>query len=234
MPVEKDERIVNIWGIQSYSLNRQLILAFETNRGRLLIFGEYDERKELLLSEWDLMSSPRGEPGFFCFDSTPAHRIHEIAFDDPPPNENAPPAPPEAYLPHSDQPWLLENAHWSSASVENVVKIVPCRQTMEGNMMITGLLLCYSDGNKASLGHIRLDRLDPALQVDESKKLHLGFKKAKCRGFYVAKVELSTNELDSDMDGWFGVSWSGTLEWCFSYRSCQVWQDGCGSMVGQH
>lgn len=85
--------------------------------------------------------------------------------------------------------------------------------------MITGLLLHYSDGNKASLGHMRLDRLDPSISVDCSRNLHLGFKKTKGGHSYIAKMELCTRELDDDMDEWFEVSWSGALEWCFSYEA---------------
>lgn len=90
--------------------------------------------------------------------------------------------------------------------------------------MITGLLLYYSDGNKASLGHMRLDHLDPAIVVDYSRNFHLGFKKTKDGLSYIAKIELSTCELDADMDEWFEVSWGGTLEWCFSFQECHVWK----------
>lgn len=227
MPIKKDERIDRIWVQRNRISIDQKGLAFEMNSGRLLFFGCHktwalDEHKY----QWTPLFSPayeRSVPLFF-FDSLIPFCIRELGFDAPCPSFPSTPVLTSAPLSHPADPELLNNPHWSCASVEDVVEVVPCRQIAKGETMITGLLLHYSDGNKASLGHMRLDRLDPAIAVDCSRNLHLGFKKTKDGHSYIAKIELSTCELDTDMDEWFEVSWSGNLEWCFSSHECYVWK----------
>lgn len=236
MPIKKDERIDHIWVRRHRSSNDQKALAFEMNSGRLLFFGRQktwtiDERKY----QWTLLFSPSDERGLplFLFDSLIPFCIRELCFDIPCPGYAYTPALTSAYLSYLADPEFLNYPHWSRASVEDVVEVVPCRQTVKGETMITGLLLRYSDGNKASLGHMRLDRLDPIIPVDGSRNLHLGFKKTKDGHSSIAKVELCTLGLDDDMEEWFEASWSGSLEWCFSFRECRVWKsDGEGIGAG--
>ncbi|RSM16187.1 hypothetical protein CDV31_004650 [Fusarium ambrosium] len=211
MPIKKDERINHIWVRRHRSSNDEKALAFEMNSGRLLFFGRHktwtlDERKY----QWTLLSSPREIPGLglslFFFDSLVPFCIRELGFDIPCPSSPRTPVLTSSLLSRPADPEFLDNPHWSCASVEDVVEVVPCRQTVKGETMITGLLLHYSDGNEASLGHMRLDRLDPAIAVDHSQKLYLGFNKTKDGHSYIAKVELLTCELDDGMDEWFEVS----------------------------
>ncbi|KAL2686774.1 hypothetical protein Neosp_004316 [[Neocosmospora] mangrovei] len=227
MPIKKDERIDRIWVRRNRISNDQKALAFEMNSGRLLFFGHHktwalDEHKY----QWTLLLSLVNERvlTLLFFDTLMPFCIRELGFDTPSLSLPSTPVLTSAPLSHPADPEFLNNPHWSCALVEDVVEVVPCRQTVKGETMITGLLLYYSDGNKASLGHMRLDRLDPAIVVDCSRNLHLGFKKTKDGLSYIAKIELSGCELDTDMDEWFEVSWSGTLEWCCSFQECHVWK----------
>ncbi|EXM12462.1 hypothetical protein FOTG_19036 [Fusarium oxysporum f. sp. vasinfectum 25433] len=47
---------------------------------------------------------------------------------------------------------------------------------------------------------------------------------------YIARMEMSATHEDKSVALWFEVSWNGIIEWWFSYRQCQIWQDGRRSL----
>ncbi|RSL68637.1 hypothetical protein CEP54_002627 [Fusarium duplospermum] len=150
MPIKKDERIDHIWVRRHRSSNDKKALAFEMNSGRLLFFGGHktwtlDEHKY----QWTPLFSPCEDLGLglslFFFDSLVPFCIRELGFDRPCPSSPRTPVLTSPPLSLPADPEFLDNPHWSCASVEDVVEVVPCRQTVKGETMITGLLLHYPD-----------------------------------------------------------------------------------------
>lgn len=252
-PLNENESIVYIWmrarttnlrrlqadtitGLRILSkvdlAKRELALAFQTNQGRMLLFGgQWSDH--LPRHEWTLLDAPDGKPGHFFFDTHPTC-TRALSFDTEAPT-TAPvfnlPGLPEASSPHpSFQSY--DGFFWSSASVEDVTGVRPCR--LEGK--IVGLLFSYLDGSSAAIGQVRLDHLAPLKRVDGGK-LCLGFTRTTENCPCIARVEMLAEKPDGlvrdqqdSVDMWFEVSWSGTIEWWHSHRQCQVWQDGRQSL----
>lgn len=212
---------------------RELALVFQTSQGRMLLFGgQWNDH--LPHHEWTLLDAPDGKPGHFFFDTHPTC-TRALSFDTEAPTTTAPvfnlPGVPEASSPHPSFQ-SSDGFFWSSASVEDVTGVRPCR--LEGK--IVGLLFSYLDGSSAAIGQVRLDHLAPLKRVDGGK-LYLGFTRTSENCPYIARVEMLTEKPDGlvkdQQDGvemWFEVSWSGTIEWWHSYRQCQIWQDGRQSL----
>lgn len=227
MPLEKNERIVRIWMRARNCLNREVALVFETDKGHTKLFGA-QTTPNLLACRWILLDAPQGQPGHLFFDDNP-DGIRWISLDSQPPIGTSLLHLPVASCPH---PCLPNNDGfiWSSASVQDVVNMRVCRRNTRDRTEVMGLLFYYSDGKQASVGQVRLDKLDELQTIDHSQSLYLGFERSKRWAPYIAKVRTSVSQLDNTVNMWFEVSWSGTLEWWLSWRQCQVYQDGRKSL----
>lgn len=97
-------------------------------------------------------------PGRIYFD-TSILGIHELAFETPVPSpvDEQPLLPrPESACPshYSDD----ENYFYTSATLDGVVGMTPCRANIvDFGPAVVGLLLNYEDGQQASVGQVRLD-----------------------------------------------------------------------------
>lgn len=227
MPLEKNERIVRIWMRARNCLNKQVALAFETDKGHTKLFGA-QPTPSLLDCKWILLGTPHGEPGHFFFDDHP-DGIRYLLLDSQPLVRNLSLQLPVAASPH---PRFVNHDGfiWSCASVQEVVNIRVCRCSTSKRMEVVGLFFYYSDGREASVGQIRLDCLEEPQTIDRTQSLYLGFRRSGEQGPYISKIKMSTPEPDDMVDMWFEVLWSGTLEWWLSYRQCQVYQDGRRSL----
>ncbi|EKJ73077.1 hypothetical protein FPSE_06690 [Fusarium pseudograminearum CS3096] len=227
MPLEKNERIVRIWMRARNCLNREVALVFETDKGHTKLFGA-QTTPNLLACRWILLDAPQGQPGHLFFDDNP-DGIRWISLDSQPPIGTSLLHLPVASCPH---PCLPNNDGfiWSSASVQDVVNMRVCRRNTRDRTEVMGLLFYYSDGKQASVGQVRLDKLDELQTIDHSQSLYLGFERSKRWAPYISKVRTSVSQLDNTVNMWFEVSWSGTLEWWLSWRQCQVYQDGRKSL----
>ncbi|EEU42347.1 uncharacterized protein NECHADRAFT_79826 [Fusarium vanettenii 77-13-4] len=229
-PLDKNERIVRIWKRASkrgseWQLpdltlmvdtlkalgnpdfgKRELALAFETNQGRTLLFGATSDR-DFPWCKWSLLDAPNGEPGHFFFDTHPTC-TRALCFESQEPAQALTFAPPQPSSPH---PGIdsLDSFFWSSASVEDVREVRPCRQKNE----ISGLLFLYSDGRSATLGQVRLDHLDTPLIPKDAQKLYLGFTTTAQECPYVARVEILAENPDECAENTDDGVLSGLSRW---------------------
>ena len=157
-----------------------------------------------------------------------AFGIRELAFETPQPVHitQSPSLPkPESPYPESTS---LEEYFYTSAILDNVTELTPCRFETGSGSFISGLLLRYSNGCRACVGQIRLDRLQHSLAVGTSQKMCLGFSQISdgCpRLVSVGFSGLSRIDLNN-----LEIPLCGKLEWWFSHRQCKVYHDGRASL----
>ncbi|KAI0172798.1 hypothetical protein GGR52DRAFT_546135 [Hypoxylon sp. FL1284] len=122
----------------------------------------------------------------------------------------------------------LEICFYSAAPMSNVVEVTPCCLETVGTSAIIGLLLLYDNGNRSSVGEVRLDLLRDPVQVDRSEKMILEFSSQK--GYpYVSNIRSS--HVNSGPFSGLDVSWTGHLEWWFSSRQCKIRHKGRESLI---
>jgi len=211
-------------------INQHLALAFTTNLGRTQLLGA-QTTPVLSAYPWALLDMPQGQSSHFFFDSHPAGII-SLGFDSKVPDHTgaSPLVLPRPLSPHPN-PASFEGFLWSQASLEDVVEITACRGAAATSSAITGLSFRYANGLSACVGQVRMDCLDRPLLVTSSKRLYLRFEKTEESYPYVSEVLQSTENPQSITGTWFEVSWADTLEWWYSYRQCQVWQNGRWSLT---
>ncbi|KAL3590745.1 hypothetical protein FPOAC2_12947 [Fusarium poae] len=227
VPLERDEKITSIWIRHPNPLKKVLALAFGTDKGHLHMFGA-QTTPALSRCKWELLDISNGEPNHFFFDSHPS-TMSGLIFDSKAPRQNRIFDAPQPVSPHPDLR-SCEDFHWSQARVENIVAVTPCRRVKEGSTKFIGLLLHYSDGKRESVGQVRIDSLSPPLAIGSSSRLYLGFNTNDEKRPYIARIEISDAHPDQTVDLWFEVCWNGIIEWWYSYRQCQIWQDGRRSL----
>jgi len=111
---------------------------------------------------------------------------------------------------------------YTAAPLDRVVAVTPCQQT---ESLITGLLLHYSNGDRACVGMFRLDRAGVKMHVSNSQMLCLGFARTSRKQPYVVMVTLEPTT-DASTYQWLCLPWKGELEWWFSQWQCMVNCDG--------
>ena len=187
----------------------------------------------------------------------PGHRIYyekadvgvlELAFESQRPDEDIPPQmrTPDFTPPG---PWIYGNVFFSSAVLDGVIEVFPCRTSVRGGEAIVGLLLIDSEGNRSCVGQIRLDCLESPIR--KPKGLRFNFEGGSY-GYYIRKVESFAdlerrNERESsgsvgeegeeEMNGTkgsvsFDCEMKGRLEWWFTAKDCQIHHNGRASPAG--
>ncbi|RSL81048.1 hypothetical protein BHE90_016423 [Fusarium euwallaceae] len=229
IPFQTDEFISSVWIRRRQRFDRELALAFETTKKRTILLGSW-AMPSLTDDTWTLLATPVGAPGQFFFEKCP-HDIRALISQSPKPSQQ--PRRPHFPTPLSTPPITrnLEGFFWSSARAGGIANVVPCYGQNDEQSQVLGLLISYLDGMKACVGQVRLDHLGPPFTPDPSQSLYLGFKLTEPGCPYVAEIRPSAVPLDSTLISWFEVEWSGTLEWWFSFRQCQVWQNGRKSLA---
>lgn len=126
--------------------------------------------------------------------------------------------------------YLHAHHHWRrrTAPMQGVISVRQCRVIKYGLAMVIGLEFQYTDGSVVTVGQVRRDRLGCAWAVSASDQLWLEFRLTEHKFPYVAGLRLSKPALETE--AWFGVAWTGPLEWWFSTRQCQVWEGGRASL----
>ena len=98
-------------------------------------------------------------PSCIYFNYHPKTGIGMLAVESTDPS---PPAFRDSFL-HDDGSYFH-----TTASLENVIGIIPCRRGPQTFSPIDGLLLQYSDGRRACVGRVRLDFQDPRIVAGTS------------------------------------------------------------------
>lgn len=229
MPLEQNERIVNIWMRHRYRLDRDPALAFETDKGQVKLFGA-QPTPSLSVCRWGLLDAPGGSPGHFFFDDHP-YGIRRIYSDFPRLKETRKLSLPVASSPYPASP-NSDSFIWTRAPVENVVAVRPCRRQIKGETWIIGLMFYYADGKHAPVGEVRLDHLDGPITIHGRQPLYLGFTSAERKGPFISRIETTDEQSDSNVRMWFEIAFGSTpLEWWLSARQCQVYQSGRRSLA---
>lgn len=124
-------------------------------------------------------------------------------------------------LPRYPERITMEDYFYTTATLDDVVEITPCRREFNHHSAITGLLIRYSNGNRACVGQFRLDCIGPVLEVGGSQKLHLGFARSHLNAPYLAEAALFPPSRREPYE-WLDVPWEGRLEWWFSFWQTKI------------
>ncbi|KAL2016084.1 hypothetical protein VTK56DRAFT_4291 [Thermocarpiscus australiensis] len=224
-PIAGNERVAEIWvrRWETYMYIYHAAFILRTDQDRTLVLGPDPVDPGFGHDAYTLVYRAGEKPGRIHFDISP-EGIHELALEAPLPPQPAagqPPLPqPESPCPrHCEED---ENYFYSAAVLDGVAAVTPCRAAERG--IIVGLLLHYHDGRQASLGQVRLDRLQqPALRVvDPPGRMWLRFALAPDGCPNVDAITFDPQRAGPEH---FPVAWRGTLEWWFSHRQCRLWHD---------
>lgn len=121
--------------------------------------------------------------------------------------------------PIADPPLLpADELLYSEAALSNVEKII----LGKNEACITGVVLYYSNGRRASLGWFSSDSLAAAEKVD-SCCLWLRVEKKSVKFPQIMSISCRRPAMESK---YFHIKWSGALAWWFSFRQCQLFYDG--------
>jgi hypothetical protein len=165
-----------------------------------------------------------GESGFLesrtAADSIPRHRAQQLELPQP-----------QSLLPSDYFDWGSQYFYTFGSldrldSLDSVVEVTPCLSEVKGfEPVIVGLIFRYKDGRRASIGQIRLDRFQPALEVDiASMGMCLRFVRSAQGFINVIGVDVQTCPPSDEQvyDARLEVPWQGKLEWWFSHRESWV------------
>lgn len=122
--------------------------------------------------------------------------------------------------PENGNDWFF----YSNGCMENVHQVSVCR-TFD---RITGMILLYASGTRASIGRVAVDRLDAPQLVDSTGMWILGEHSRNpahySKPVHITKVLFALPE--ADVDEYLHVRWAGQLEWWSSVRQCEVHYEG--------
>ncbi|KAJ4328448.1 hypothetical protein N0V84_001132 [Fusarium piperis] len=243
MPMDKGELVTKIWEskVEIHDVGRPesrriKSIVMETSQGRMWNIGLHSRRHS---GVWTLLDKPSASPSRIYIEDA-LTEPPQLAFESPDPNEGHTAYPPPVPYRSSSQHQLLnggsDDEHWSpwdidldeeylysSAALCGVTKLAFCRGDADGTPnCVLGILLHYGDGVKRAVGSVRLDLLDPAIEIAGSRGLSFRMNKWK----NMVEATLSTvDEVGESVDGvdkWIKVPWYGTLVWWFSSYRCEI------------
>ncbi|KXX73655.1 putative tRNA sulfurtransferase [Madurella mycetomatis] len=135
--------------------------------------------------------------------------------------ENAEPTVQRPYplslIPQS-RPTTLARSFFSSCKLEDVAEVTLCRSRRRSPGGVIGLLVRYANGDRACVGSFRFDWASEPYLVGKASRLYLGCSREPQ---WVKDVRLEPPADDGGLS-WMAVPWSGTLEWWFSAKRCEV------------
>ncbi|KAK1624561.1 hypothetical protein BDP81DRAFT_110713 [Colletotrichum phormii] len=215
-PLEQGEKVSEIWKYSQFK--RGCVLIFKTTHNRVAYFGPQPKLQPFPVP--NLIDLPRQDGGSRLFFEHSPLGVRMLAFETPIPT-------PASYslalpTPSSQHPksTFFEPYFYSTASLDGVVRIVPCQRYVRSMLRITGLLLQFSEGRQCCLGQVRLDSLGSPFQASSHQAVWLIFSKDDNRPF-VSALELSEPE-DKKGPCCLEIQVRGQLDWWFSSRQCQV------------
>ncbi|QGI76720.1 unnamed protein product [Fusarium fujikuroi] len=209
-PVEKHERIVEVWRLRRRP----------TFWRDILLPNAIFERVALLTAQPSrLWFSSQGD-GVDC-----------LAFDCEDKRHDKTEAPPFF---HDPSTWSsrvsVQQVFNKSVRLGGVTGLVPCRTWIPGSTGIVGLIFTYSDGSRESVGQVRLDHLLPPIEVDPAGEMWIGARLLQPSGAVVESMRVipSTGQTfhggNPSQEGltWLRILWRGRLDWNFLYSKCFI------------
>ncbi|EWY89299.1 hypothetical protein FOYG_10190 [Fusarium oxysporum NRRL 32931] len=192
--------------------------------------------------DWELASTPAMDNYRIYYDSMSSMGIGGLAFEDPSPVAQGfqPFDPTTIVPPMPDFRYCVEPFFFSSANLHNLSKITVCQ--IPDKRGISGLLLMYKNGHKEALGEVRLNCLEPPIDVGKQDRVWLRFEydPTGIIDEHPRLVEISFSPIEPIMrDGTdpavvgincLEVLFTDELHWWWSSLQCQVFYDGQGSL----
>ncbi|KAF5022664.1 hypothetical protein F66182_5282 [Fusarium sp. NRRL 66182] len=232
LPVEKGERIIEVWRRIRRPRFCRDIPVLRTNKGRVLCLGIHAGALELPVEYERVTLFPESGPHRFWYSLLP-DGVDSFAFDGSDLRRRQVEA---SRVLGDDGPvhsGYRNQGFASTARLENVVEVIPCRSWTPGSTGIVGLILTYSDGHKDSVGQIRLDHLMPPVAVDPTGDMWLGSRAhpvSQWHGSIVEAMRIIPSDGGTIYGGntseqglrWIRVQWRGRLDWLFWYRQSWV------------
>ncbi|KAI1495853.1 hypothetical protein F5X99DRAFT_102308 [Biscogniauxia marginata] len=146
IPLDPGEAISGVWrrlGI----ISRSVTILFKTNKNRVTMVGPHLPSWRSRTT-WSRIFTPTNGKTRFYFNDSP-DGICQIATDSPAIEEVVPTLGNSSPSPNKTG---IGEFFYSSASLENVMEIVPCRKMPETDSPIIGLLIRYSTGPEHAPG----------------------------------------------------------------------------------
>ncbi|KAF4447880.1 hypothetical protein F53441_8630 [Fusarium austroafricanum] len=240
-PVEKDERIVEVWRLRRKPRFCRDIPVLRTNKGRVWFLGTQNAAADPAANFERVTLFTRTRPCHFWYNYH-GDGVDHLAFD----SEDKRTDKNEVFTHLQGQYALCSSAAGpqtfsTSARLENVVELIPCRSWAPRSTGIVGLIFIYSDGHRESVGQVRLDHLLDPIKVEPTGDMWLGFR-AIPNGGAVAEAMRVIPSIGQTIHGgnpseeglkWMRITWKGCLNWQFWYGRCFVAYDK-HSVAGEH
>ena len=128
---------------------------------------------------------------------------------------------------------FYEDYYYTTAALDDINLVTPCRRRIGGTLVVTGLLLRAASGHISCVGQIRTDSLDCPLEVSPatSQMLWLGFSPTSMGGHCVTSVIVARpSEMHASTtlqaSTWLDLTFKGKLEWWYSFRQCKIHHEG--------
>ncbi|KAJ4285807.1 hypothetical protein BFJ63_vAg4733 [Fusarium oxysporum f. sp. narcissi] len=236
-PFDDNEAITEIWW-GSIGGNGDA-MGLRTSKGREVCLGFVGAIPDL---DWELASTPAMDNYRIYYDSMSSMGIGGLAFEDPSPVAQGfqPFDPTTIVPPMPDFRYCVEPFFFSSANLHNLSKITVCQ--IPDKRGVSGLLLTYKNGHKEALGEVRLNCLEPPIDVGKQDRVWLRFEydPTGIIDEHPRLVEISFSPIEPIMrDGTdpavvgincLEVLFTDELHWWWSSLQCQVFYDGQGSL----
>lgn len=228
-PVEKNERIVEVWRLRRRPAFWRDILLLRTNKSRVFFLGANANmtQPDAIFERVALLTA---KPSRLWF-SSQGDGVDCLAFDCEDKRHDKNEAPPSFHDPSTwSSRMSVQQIFNKSVKLGGVTGLVPCRTWIPGSTGIVGLIFTYSDGSRESVGQIRLDHLLPPIEVDPAGEMWIGARLLQPSGAVVESMRVipSTGQTfhggNPSQEGltWLRILWRGRLDWNFLYSKCFI------------
>ncbi|EFY84122.1 hypothetical protein MAC_09833 [Metarhizium acridum CQMa 102] len=225
IPISRGELLGELWRRDCYLYRRKIVdLIIVTTAGRVHILGHHPTPGQAYT--YSLVAKLRGQRDYLFIDDSAG--IRELALTPAPEEVNETrnlriPAPESCYPAITS----VEGYFYTFAPLKNLDFIKICN--FDG--VVTGLLLHYHDGSRASVGQVRLDWLGAEQQVPNKATIRFAISRTTDQCPYVSSVLVfvarsARNFFPAKSDLDFEVTCYGNLEWWFTRRQCQLAHTG--------
>ncbi|KAG5786142.1 hypothetical protein H9Q73_000272 [Fusarium xylarioides] len=228
-PVEKHERIVEVWRLRRRPAFWRDILLLRTNKSRVFFLGANANMAppDAIFERVALLTA---QPSRLWF-SSQGDGVDCLAFDCEDKRHDKNEAPPSFQDPSTWSPRMsVQQVFNKSVRLGGVTGVVPCRTWIPGSTGIVGLIFTYSDGSRESVGQVRLDHLLAPIEVDPAGEMWIGARLLHPSGAVVESMRVipSTGQTfhggNPSQEGltWMRILWRGRLDWNFLYSKCFI------------